>query len=116
MANFFGSGVMTPLAYFFFALTVIGFVVEAWAFIDALIRPKAAFVAASKQTKTIWLLITGIAAVVGAFAVYSGSLIGFLSVIAFVAAAVYHVDVRPRVKELSRGRGGGSSYGPYGPW
>lgn len=113
MVNFFGSGVMTPLTYFFFALTVIGFAVEAWAFIDAIIRPKAAFPAAGKQTKTIWLLITGVAVVVGAFAVYSGSLIGFLSIAAFVAGAVYLVEVRPKVKEIGKG---GGSYGPYGRW
>jgi len=39
--------------------------------------------------------------------------IGILSVAAFVAAAVYLTDVRPKV----RGIGGGSSHqGPYGPW
>jgi hypothetical protein len=106
---------MSPLFYFFFALTVVGFAVEAWAFIDALTRPKAAYPAAGKLTKTIWLLILGVALVVGAFAVYSGSLIGFLSVAAFVAAAVYLVDVRPKVKEMG-GKRGGSGYGPYGPW
>ena len=34
--------------------------------------------------------------------------------IAFVAAAVYLVDVRPALRQVG-GRGGGNS-GPYGPW
>lgn len=115
MANILGNGVLTPLTYFFFALTLAAFVVEAWAFIDAITRPAGAFAAAGKQTKKIWLLILGVALVVGAYAVYSMSLIGILSIAAFVAAAIYHVDVRPRVKEIGKGRGGGIN-GPYGPW
>jgi hypothetical protein len=37
-----------------------------------------------------------------------------LPVAAFVAAAVYLADVRPKVKEFRSG--GGTSSGPYGPW
>jgi hypothetical protein len=37
-----------------------------------------------------------------------------LTVAAFVAASIYLVDVRPKVKEFHKGRG--SSNGPYGPW
>ncbi|MQA98638.1 MAG: DUF2516 family protein, partial [Streptosporangiales bacterium] len=39
--------------------------------------------------------------------------IGFLPIAAFIAAAIYMVDVRPKVRQLG-GRGGAS--GPYGPW
>ena len=109
-----GSGVLTPLTYFFFALTLAAFGVEAWAFIDAITRPANAYVATGKQTKKIWLLILGVALVVGAYAVYSMALIGILSIAAFVAAAIYLADVRPKVKEFRQGRGG--SNGPYGPW
>ncbi len=42
-----GSGAYGPLNYFFVALAVAAFVVEAWAFIDAIMRPKAAFAAAA---------------------------------------------------------------------
>jgi len=35
-----------------------------WAFVDAIIRPAAGFVAAGKLTKPGWLAITGIAALV----------------------------------------------------
>ena len=42
-------------------LLIAAFVVEAWAFIDAIRRPALAFVAASKQTKPLWLIILGVA-------------------------------------------------------
>jgi hypothetical protein len=108
-----GNGAYAPLAYFFVALAVAAFVVEAWAFIDAITRPAQAFVAAGKQTKLIWLIILGIAFVLGLYAAAYGGVTGFLSVAAFVAAAIYLADVRPKVKEFRRGR---SNSGPYGPW
>ena len=43
-----------------------------------------------------------------------GGAIGFLSVIAFVAAAIYLAAVRPKVREYRKSRS--SSSGPYGPW
>jgi hypothetical protein len=109
-----GNGAYAPLAYFFVALALAAFIVEAWAFIDALTRPAQAFPAAGKQTKPIWLIILGVAVAVGLYAAAYGGAVGFLSVAAFVAAAVYLADVRPKVKEFRRG--GGTSNGPYGPW
>jgi hypothetical protein len=114
----------TPLNYFFWALAVAAMIVDVWAFIDALRRPTAAFPAASKQTKPLWLIITGVAAAVGLYTVtsafrYGGAGInigiGILPVAAFIAAAIYLTDVRPKVKEIG-GRGGSSHQGPYGPW
>jgi len=106
----------TPLRYFFLALGLAAFVVEAWAFIDAIGRPAQAFVAAGKQTKPLWLIILGVAAVVGlAGAVYGVGPTSILPVAAFVAAAIYMADVRPKVKDFPKNRSGSSS-GPYGPW
>jgi hypothetical protein len=113
VATIFGNG-LTPLTYFFVALALAAFVVEAWAFIDAIIRPAPAFTAAGKQTKQIWLIILGIAFVLGLYAAAYGGATSILSVAAFVAAAIYLADVRPKVKEFRRG--GSSSSGPYGPW
>jgi len=109
-----GSGAYGPLNYFFVALAVAAFVVEAWAFGDAIFRPAQAFPAAGKQTKPIWLIILGVAFVLGLYSALYGGVTGLLSVIAFVAAAIYLADVRPKVKEFKRGRS--SSMGPYGPW
>ena len=116
MVGILGSGAYAPLTYFFVALAVVAFGVEAWAFIDAIIRPAQAFTAAGKLTKVKWLLILGVAVVLGLYAAAYGGGIGFLSVIAFVAAAVYLTDVRPKVKEFRRGRSSSSHMGPYGPW
>ena len=115
MESVLGSGVYGPLNYFFVALGIAAFIVEAWAFIDAITRPPSAYLAAGKLTKTKWLLILGVAFVLGLYSAAYGGAIGFLSIIAFVAAAVYLSDVRPKVKEF-RNNGAGTSSGPYGPW
>jgi hypothetical protein len=109
------AGALTPLFWFFEVLSVAALVVEGWAFVDAIRRPAQAFLAAGKQTKPIWLIILGVAAVIGIgyTALGGASLIGILPIVAFVAAAIYLTDVRPKVREF---RGGTSSSGPYGPW
>jgi hypothetical protein len=110
----FSTGALTPLFWFFEVLMIAAVVVEAWAFVDALRRPTGAFTAAGKQTKTLWLIILGVATVVGLASVaYGVSLISILPIVAFVAAAIYLADVRPKVREF---KGGGTSSGPYGPW
>ena len=99
---------------FFWVLLLGAFVIEAWAFGDALRRPTASFPAAGKQTKPIWLIILGVAFVIGiAGAVGYLSLISIFPIIAFVAAAIYLVDVRPKINSL---KSGGTRQGPYGPW
>jgi len=105
----------TPLVWLFWILGVAAFVAEAWGFIDALRRPPGAFTAAGKLNKPLWLVITGIATAVGLYSVtYGGgfSPLSILEVAAFIAAAIYLTDVRPKVREM--GTGGG--HGPYGPW
>ena len=114
MISVLGAGAYGPLNYFFVALALAAFVVEAWAFGDAIYRPAQAFTAAGKQTKQIWLIILGVAFVLGLYSALYGGVTGLLSVIAFVAAAIYLADVRPKVREFKKGRG--TSQGPYGPW
>jgi Protein of unknown function (DUF2516) len=102
-----------PLFVFFWVLSLAAFAAEVFAFIDALRRPGPAFVAAGKQTKPLWLIILGVASVIGLGSIATGvSLVSILPIAAFVAAAIYLTDVRPKVRQS---RGGGSS-GPYGPW
>ncbi len=114
MLSILGNGAYAPLTYFFVALSIAAFVVETWAFIDAMIRPAQAFVASGKQTKPIWLIILGVAFVLGLYTAAYGGVTSILAVVAFVAAAVYLADVRPKVREFKRGRS--TSNGPYGPW
>lgn len=113
MLNFSGYG---PVDYFFYVLLIGAFVIEAWAFVDALRRPRAAFIAAGKQSKPIWLIITGVALLIGLGGVFQeltlfGSLLA-LPIVAFVAASIYLVDVRPKIKSLRSTE----RMGPYGPW
>ena len=112
---FSNPGAYSALSWFFEVLAISAFVVEVWAFIDATRRPAPAFIAAGKLTKPLWLIILGVATVIGLYTAASGSfaVIGILSVASFVAAAVYLTDVKPKVG----GTGGGSTrQGPYGPW
>ncbi|HEX9064315.1 MAG TPA: DUF2516 family protein [Streptosporangiaceae bacterium] len=111
-----GFNALGPLNWLNWALVVAAFLVEVWAFVDALRRPTGAFPAAGKQTKPLWLIITGVAFAVGLFsAAENVSLLAFLPIIAFIAAAIYLTDVRPKVRET--GSGGSSRHqGPYGPW
>lgn len=119
MISLLGGSAYAPLILFFFALAGAAFVVEGWALVDAILRPPAAFTSAGKKTKQFWLLILIPAAVLGAagFLIEPGLYMSPLSILfiaAFVGAGVYLADVRPKVKEFRQG--GGSSYGPYGPW
>ncbi len=108
------AAALAPLTIFFALLLLAAFAVELWALIDAVRRPTAAFQAAGKQTKQIWLIILGVASAVGLASAAVGNLTSILAVAAFAAAAIYHVDVRPKVKEYRKGRG--TSNGRYGPW
>ncbi|MDP5181358.1 DUF2516 family protein [Blastococcus sp. BMG 814] len=71
----------------------------AWAFVDALIRPAAGYVAAGKLTKPGWAAITGLALLIIFWQKTPLSLLGLPAVI---AAIVYLVDVRPAVGGMRR--------------
>lgn len=83
-----------------FYLQLVLVLAGAFAFIDAIIRPAAAFPAVDKQTKAAWLWITGLGLVCLVFF----SPLGFLPIIATVAVCVYLLDVRPAVAGVSRRR------------
>ena len=89
-----GFDLLLLQALFFGALALTG-----WAFVDALIRPAAGYVAAGKLTKPGWAAITGLAVLV---ILWQGPM-SFLGLPAVIAAIVYLVDVRPAVRGLSRG-------------
>jgi hypothetical protein len=74
-------------------------VLALWAFVDALMRPAAGYVAAGKLTKPGWLAITGLALLV----IFVFSPMSFLGLPAIIASVVYLVDVRPAVRGLRRG-------------
>jgi hypothetical protein len=79
--------------------TLALFAIEAWAFVDAISRRPEVFVAADKQTKTMWLVILGVA--LGAHMLIWHP-IHILNMVGAIASLVYLVDVRPAVRSLSR--------------
>ena len=96
---------------------------ELFAFVDACFRRGDAFPAVDKQTKPFWLIVLGLS--VAVTLVPLGFLSFMLALAGLVAAIVYTVDVRPRVRAISpqrRGRLKGGKkddrnhMGPYGPW
>jgi Ca2+/Na+ antiporter len=95
-------------------LGVLAFIAQIVAIADAVRHRPDAFVAASKQTKQRWLIILGVAAAIGFVSLLNP--LNIFNLIAFVAAAVYLVDVRPALRQVSGRGGGSSSSGPYGPW
>lgn len=109
-----GSGLITGtfftvLWFLLIALTLL----KVFAFVDALLRPAAAFEAAGKLTKVAWLLFLGIAAF---YDLMWGSVTAILTIAGTVAVIVYLVDVRPALRALSPGKrpkaGRDSPYGP----
>lgn len=82
-----------------------GGILGAFVLVDALMRRSDAFVAADRQTKTVWLAITAVSAMLLVLAASSG-FFGAPSLIwcaATVASLVYLVDVRPKLKDVQRG-------------
>lgn len=79
--------------------TLVLFVFQAWAFVDAVSRQPEAYVAADKLTKPAWLIILGIAL---AAHMLIWNPLSFLNLIGAVAAIVYLVDARPAMQGLTR--------------
>lgn len=85
------------MAVAFYALLAV----KIFAFVDAVTRPPAAFVAAEKLTKPAWLLILGLTVVTS---LLWQSPLGLFSIIGTVAAFVYVLDVRPALASVTRRR------------
>lgn len=87
-------------------IEVGGGILGAFVLVDAVTRRSDAFVAADRQTKTVWLGITAASALL---LVLSATGTGFFSApsliwcAAVVASLVYLVDVRPKLKDIQRG-------------
>jgi Protein of unknown function (DUF2516) len=99
-------------------ITLAVLLFEVFAFVDVLFRRSDAFPAVDKQTKPFWMIILGLAVAVSL--VPLGSFLGsMLILLGLVAAIVYVVDVRPRVRAITpsrRNKKDNTHQGPYGPW
>ena len=83
---------------FLMIATLVVFVIQAWAFVDAVSHRPEAFVAADKLTKPAWCIILGLALALTFVPV--GGLT--LSLVGTIAAFVYLADVRPALAGLTR--------------
>lgn len=93
---------LAPANYFLVLVNLVLLGLALWAFVDAAVRPAAAFVAAGKLTKPAWLAITGISVALCLFGV---GLLGLLGAAVAVAVLVYLLDVRPAVRAMRPGGG-----------
>lgn len=78
--------------------TLVG---SAWAFIHCLRTRPDAFPAIGRQSKGLWLALTGGATLVSLATFYP---IGILGIASIVIAGVYLLDIRPKVAEILSGQ------------
>lgn len=83
------------------ALWLLTLVIKGAAFIDCLRRPAAAFPAIGRQTKPLWLILTGLAAGTAIFPSMTLNLIGLAGI---VVALVYLFDLRPKIIDITSRR------------
>ncbi|MBO3747292.1 DUF2516 family protein [Streptosporangiaceae bacterium NEAU-GS5] len=111
------SGTYNILTVIFLLLGLAAFVMTVIALFHAIRTPPRSFAVAGKQTKQLWLIILGFAALftfaaaVGYIAILGSG--GIFVIAAVIASGIYLADVKPAVNEY---RGGGGNNGPYGPW
>lgn len=99
-------------------LGIVAFGLEVYALIESLRYSNEEYYAAGKRNKAFWTAMTGAAASVGFLTLPPpigrdpSGVLGILSLVAVVIAAVFLTDVRPALRSV-RGR---SSRPPRGGW
>jgi hypothetical protein len=83
------------------AVWVVTFAAKGWAFVDCIRRPQQAFPAIGRQSKALWLILTGLAAATGFF---WGLTLTIFGLIGIVIALVYLFDVRVKIIEITSRR------------
>ncbi|MEI7779136.1 MAG: DUF2516 family protein [Actinomycetes bacterium] len=94
----FGLGALTSIVVF--GIWLFTFAVKAWALVDVTRRRQDAFPAVDRLTKVAWLVILGLSAAFG----FVSSPLSIFSLAGDVAAGVYLLDVRPKIKAITGGR------------
>jgi uncharacterized membrane protein len=91
---------------------VAALVLSVFGLVDALRHRPDAFTAAGKSTKTVWLVVLGVAVALSFYTVASPFTLPWI--FAVVGAGVYLADVRPALRKVMGH--GSSNNGPYGSW
>ncbi|WP_158277235.1 DUF2516 family protein [Serinibacter arcticus] len=111
--------------YVFVVLFAIGFLLSAWALIDAVRRPARSYVSAEKRTKPFWVGIVAAGTLFGYLSIPQVNVFGFLvgfglpvliGLIAVLPGAIYLADVKPEVIRYTPRSPGSGSSGPTGRW
>ncbi|MDE3720849.1 MULTISPECIES: DUF2516 family protein [Nocardiopsis] len=89
---------------------LVTFVASLYALIEAVRTPASSFEIMDKQTKKLWVTLTGVATGLSALAVFFN--VAIFVLLCLVATLIFLLDVRPAVKGVS----GDRNEGPYGPW
>ncbi|WP_296665232.1 DUF2516 family protein [Demequina sp.] len=102
-----------------FAISAVALIGAIWGLIDAARRSPSAFTAAGKWSKTIWMVILGVATLIAFVSLPwplggGGGIAGILGIASVVAVIVYFVDVRPKLGGFGGGSGGGFGGGSRG--
>jgi len=87
-------------SWLLFALNIATLVASAWAFVHCLRSRPDAFPAIGRRSKNLWLALTGGAVLVSLAGFSATSIFG---IAAIVIAAVYLLDIRPRITEITSG-------------
>ncbi|NDH14249.1 MAG: DUF2516 family protein, partial [Actinobacteria bacterium] len=82
----------------FLALWVVLLALKGFAFVDCLRAPGAVFPSIGRQTKILWLVLTGLALLTGLVPNLTLSLFGIAGA---VIALIYLFDIRPRIKSIT---------------
>jgi hypothetical protein len=82
-------------------ISLVTFVAQAFAFVDALTHRPDAYVAGDKMTKQAWCIILGLAVV--AHMIFWDP-ISLFNIAGIIATLVYLLDVRPTLRQLTRRR------------
>lgn len=80
------------------AINLATLIASAWAFISCVRARPDAFPAIGRRSKGLWLALTGGATVV---ALAGFSAMSILGIAAIVVSAVYLLDIRPRIQEIT---------------
>ncbi|MBK9738360.1 MAG: DUF2516 family protein [Actinobacteria bacterium] len=83
------------------AVWVVTFAVKGYAFVDCIRRPPQAFPAVGRQSKALWLIMTGLAAATGFF---WGLTLTIFGIAGIVVALIYLFDVRTRIIDITSRR------------
>ena len=82
------------------AVWVVFAVLKVWAFVDCLRQKEQVFPAVERQSKVLWLILTGISALTGL--VFDP--LGIVGIAGVVVALIYLFEVKPRIQQLTNPR------------